>query len=508
MTTLSLPVSSVVVMEDRAQVERKGELSLASGLQRFEVEGLPPMAVDRSLRVEVNGAALVDAKLLRRWRERPKRGLAADASELRQKVRALERDVEQRGDALSRLRARREILNAARAEVLRSIQESAGAGTGDPAAWKSSQDAVTVQLTALAEEERSAVREQARTQERLGEAKAALETAEEGEQDLECRLSLTVEGSGPARIRVSYLVPCAVWRPAYRATLRGGTVLLESEAVVWQRTGEVWKEVELSFSTARPTLGTKPPSLSEDRLALRNKEAFEKKVLEVAVREESIPTSGEAGGEAELPGLDDGGEARLLKVAGRFTVPSDGQPHRLPLASLESKAELEKVCPAELSPLVHLMARFPNTGGQVLLAGPVDLVRESGFVGRTQLKFAAPGEVVKLSFGSEDGLRVERRQEQKTDEARLTGKRTTKKTITHFISNSSSAPAKLVVEERVPVSELKEVEVEVLGKECSPAPGPVSKEGVARLELQLPPHGTAKATLVWALTAAGKVVGV
>lgn len=508
MTTVSLPVRRVVVMEDRAQVERQGELSLGAGLQRFEVEGLPLVAVDRSLKVEVTGAALVDAKLLRRWREKPKGGLAADATELRKKVKALQDEQSAHADAQERLEARREILEVAKAEVARSIQEGAGAGKGDAAAWKASLDVLAKQAEALANEQHELERKAEACQARLSEASTALAVAEQPQRDQECRLALTVEGSGKAAVRLSYLVPCAVWRPSYRATLQPSGVLLECEGVVWQRTGEPWTDVALSFSTARPTLGTEPPTLTEDRLSLRPKTQVEKRVVDVSLREENIPTSGESGGEAEMPGLDDGGEARLLVAPGKCTIPSDGQPHRVPLASFTVKAELERVCTPELSPLVYLMARFPNSGGQVLLAGPVDLVRESGYVGRAQLRFSAPGEVVKLSFGSEDGLRVERRCEQKDDESKLTGKRTSKRTVTHHVSNASASPARLVVEERVPVSEVKEVEVEVLEKECRPPPASVSKEGVARFELQLPPNGTQKSTFVWSLVAAGKVAGV
>jgi hypothetical protein len=65
-----------------------------------------------------------------------------------------------------------------------------------------------------------------------------------------------------------------------------------------------------------------------------------------------------------------------------------------------------------------------------------------------------------------------------------------------------------VIEERVPVSEVKEVEVEVLARECQPQPAPLSKAGIARIGLDLPPHGRRETTFVWELSAAGKVAGV
>ncbi len=508
-TPVTLPVTRVVVMEDRAQVERRGPVTLAGGVQRLEVLGLPLLAVDRSLKVEVTGATFADARLLRRWKEKPRGGLPAGASELRKRVQSLEELTRQHADALKRLEIRREALSQARAELLRGIAQGVGAGRAEPKQWAEQMELLFAQQVRAGEEERVMQREAEKASRFHTEGSHALAMAEERLQDLECLLELNLDGSGSAVVRVSYLVPCAVWRPAYRASLQGDTVLLESEAVVWQRTGEPWSGVELAFSTARPTLGTTPPSLREDRIFTRPKADHEKKVVDVSIREEEIPTSGEGGdgGGTDMPGLDDGGEARLLEAPAKCSVPSDGAPHRIPLSKFEAGAELERVCPAELTELVSLVARFPNAGSQVLLAGPVDLIRQAGFVGRSQLKFAATGETIKLSFGSEDGLRVVRESEEKRDESRLTGRRTRKRTVTLHVSNASPDAQKIVVEERVPVSEVKEVEIAVHAKECEPLPS-VSKEGIARIELQLAPNGTRKAKLTWELSAAGKVAGI
>lgn len=505
MTTI--PVKKVVVMEDRAQVERRGVMTL-DGVTKLVIEGLPLVAVDRSLKVEVKGGALVDAKFERRWKEQPKGGLPADASALRTRVHSLEQQKLAEADLVARLDARAEVMSAARADLLRAISEFTGAGTTEPTKWREQLGALSQKQAALDEERRLARQALAFCEKRHQEARAALNAAEEPLRMFECVLALTLEGHGEAQVRASYLVPCAVWRPAYRATLSAEAVKLEAEAVVWQRTGEDWAEVDLSFSTARPTLGTTPPSLVEDRLSSRPKQQLEKRVVDVAIREEVIQSAGESGGSAELPGLDDGGETRLLQAAGATTIKSDGQPHRVALFDFEAKAIVERVCPAELTSLVFVLARFPNTSGQVLLAGPVDLIRNSGLVGRAQLKFAAPGETVKLSFGNEDGLQIVRDTAEKVEEARLTGRRTTTKSVQLFVSNTRPEPVRLIIEERVPVSEVKEVEVQVLTKECQPSPSTVTQDGVARIEVELAANATKTAKFTWELSAAAKVAGV
>ncbi|MBS1153821.1 MAG: hypothetical protein H6Q89_5519, partial [Myxococcaceae bacterium] len=410
-TLIEVPVARVTCMEDRAQVERRAELELKPGVQRLKVHDVSTLAVDRSLRVELNGAKLLDAKLVRRWREQPQGGLEADASELKKKAHGIELELKACADDVARLTVRRELVLGARAAIYREIQEATGSGKSDPEHWSRRLGELGVELEKLEDTLRTRTLNQNWLQHRAREASSALAASEERKSSLQCALELTVESpGGKASLRATYLTPCAVWRPAYRATLLADAVKFESEAIVWQHTGEPWNDVELLCSTARPALGTTPPTLTADRISTRARRTEEKKGVDVMIREEVIQSSGEGGvaAAAQLPGLDDGGETRLLKAPAKVTVPSDGQPHRIPLSSFETPARLERSCAPELTPLISLVARFANAGPHVLLAGPVDLLRQSGFVGRAQLKFAGQSETVALSFGSEDGLRVVR----------------------------------------------------------------------------------------------------
>jgi uncharacterized protein (TIGR02231 family) len=517
MSTVEIPIARVTVLEDRAQVERRARCALAAGRQTLRVEGVSPVAVDRSLKARVEGAGVkvVDARVARAFKPRPPGGLPADASELRRRVRALElRGAELDAD-LARLAARLEVARAARADVLRSISELSAVGPADPDGWRR-------QLEALRDEEgrtegahRIASAERGRVHKGLAEARAALAAAEAPDEELLTAIELTVEAAAEvtSEIRLVYLVPCAVWRPRYRATLvtveNAARVGLETEASVWQRTGEAWTEVELALSTARPTLGVSPPSLQDDVLRARPKSEEEKRSVDVSVREEVIQTVTQGGPAptSELPGLDDAGEVRVLVAPRKVTVPPDGQAHRVPLGAFEAPAATRLFCAPERSPLVSLVATFENRGQHVLLAGPVDLVRESGFVGRSQLKFAAVGEQIRLSFGSEDHLRVTRQELQRREESRLTGRRTTEKTVKLFVSNAGTDRVKLEVEERIPVSEVKEVEVALRPKDTSPQPVEVTRDGIVRFQLELPPREHVELKLGYDVSAAAKVVG-
>lgn len=509
--TIELPVRAVTCLEDRAQVTRQGELLLGPGLNRVRVLGVSLSAVDRSLKVDVEGAKLVDAALARRWKEVPRGGLAADASALKQRHFALEEEARVIADASVALERRRGLVAAARADVQREICEWTGFGRAEPPRWTQRLQALRADAEALDQESLALAQRRLSTHQALQEAASALALAEQPEQRRECALELTLDSAGgAARLKASYLVPCALWRPAYRATLAGEALRLETFGVVWQSTGEAWDDVALSFSTARPTLGTQPPGLTEDVLVTRPRSEQERRVVEVSVREQEIQTTGEGGAEPAqgMPGLDDGGEARLLLAPARASVPSDGQPHRVPLSAFSARAALESLCVPALSPRINLVARFANQAPHVLLAGPVDLVKNGGFAGRGRLDFAGQGETVALALGSEDGARAVREVESTTEEARLTGRRTTRYTVSTWLVNASAAPLEVTVEERIPVSEVKDVEVKVIEKDTKPQPLAHSDEGVVRFLARVPPNGKQQLVFKWELSAAAKVAGI
>ncbi|ATB27467.1 DUF4139 domain-containing protein [Melittangium boletus] len=513
-TPLHLPIVKVTVLEDRALVERRADVTLPAGPHALSVEGLSPLAVDRSLQAQLTGGSVAQARLSRVAKEKAPES-APDKTQLRLRVESLEREHKQAQAEVERLHARLAVVETAREDVLRAIAEFTGHGQAKPESWHTQLETVRQAAATTDEALRQATRRAARTRQQWAEAQSVLAQGEQPEQRLvtSARLEVNHPTGGTVSLRVTYLVPCAVWRPAYRATLLpsevGESVTLECEAVVWQRTEEDWKDVELLLSTARPTLGASPPRLVEDWLRLRDKSEQEKHSVEVALREEVLQNTGEGGARhtEELPGLDDGGEALTLRAPHAVTLPSDGAPHRVPLFQFTSPASSELVGAPEHSPLVHRVARFDNRGVGVLLAGPVELVRASGYVGRAQLKFTGVGERLKLGFGSEDALRILRREDTKQDTQRLTGRRIRTHQVKLFLSNTGARPEKVILEERMPVSEVEAVEVKLVQEQTRPAPAKVSEDGIVRFELAAPAGSQQELAFVYSVSSSSKVAG-
>ncbi|MEU6060763.1 mucoidy inhibitor MuiA family protein [Streptomyces sp. NPDC047097] len=509
-----LPVTAATCLEDRAHIERTAALDLVPGVQRLRLGPVSPLAVDRSLHAELTAdhpAQVLDIRLVRTWTPRPSSPSPHDSA-LRHRVHTLTQDRTALHHQRDRLDARLDVLGRLSADLLRDIAEGAGAGEADPDRWTRELDRLDAQRDTCAEQARTVRARLTTLDTELDEARQALRLAEDEPLELTAHIELAVESAttGPARLRLTHLTPCALWRPAYRATLHGDRLTLETDAMVWQRTGEDWTGVHLTLSTARSASATEPPRLHEDRLTLQDRPAAERRTVDVELREEDTATLGPTP-VLGLPGVDDGGETRTLRPTAPVSIPADGHAHRVPLTTSTAPARLELVCAPELSPVVTRVARSENLSGHALLAGPVDLVLGGGYAGRATLDFTAPGAPVELSFGSRDDYRVVRQVEEIRGTSGLTQRTVITRTVRLHLSRFS-APGEdddrvIVVRERVPVSEHASVETRLREEACAPAPDAVDPEGIAHWTVALPPGGHRTLTLVHEVSATAKVTG-
>ncbi|MCZ4607738.1 mucoidy inhibitor MuiA family protein [Streptomyces sp. Lzd4kr] len=511
---IPLPVTAVTCLEDRAHIERTAELDLRAGVQRLRLGPISALAVDRTLHAELMGehsATVLDVRIVRTWT--PRGPLPADDdSALRTRIRVLEEEQVTVGHTRDRLRTRLDLLGRLATDLLRDIAEGTGYGETDEARWTRELDRVDAERDACGEQLRAAEARLADVAGELVQARQAMHLAEERPAELIGHVELTVrtEVAEQVRLRLTHLTSCALWRPAYRAVLDGDDVTLETDAMVWQRTGEDWSDIRLTLSTARSALTTDPPRLTEDRLTLKDRSAAERRTVDVELREEEIAELGPAP-VLGLPGVDDGGQARVLHSPAAVSVPTDGRAHRVSLTAVTTVASSEYSSSPELSPLITQVVRFDNTSGHALLAGPVDLVRGSGFTGRGTLSFTAPGAPVELAYGSHDDYRVIRHTEESRDTATLTQRtvitHTVRLNVSRFSAPGERGEQIVTLRERIPVSEVSAVEVRVRKEACAPEPDEVDADGIARWDLPLAPGGHGTVTLVYEISASGKVSG-
>lgn len=507
----------VTLYEDRAEVQRR--IVVPAGETRVLVPGLSPCLDERSVEVLSGGderpsdeAAIPSHRVVYHRHAGP--GAADDRAvetlaAIRREAEQQRRDASEREKRAAEERARLDSLLATviqGARALRPRREDGPKQVRDAVAALSASLAQAIDREATAHADLAvANRELERATQRLSEARTV-------EPDLSARLvvSLPAAVAEDRSFTVRYRVASALWRPEHLARLVGSPNGIEGDASVeivtyataWQTTGESWEDAPIRFSTARPTRPAAPPPLTEDTLHTTRR-TDNRVVVEARDQTIALAASSEGGAREsrDLLGVDDGGEPLTFEPPERVSFPSTGRPLRVEIERRTLAATAVRIVYPERSPVAHVRATVTLTGRTPLLAGPLRLARNESIVGKTRLDFAPVGEPFDLGFGPDDSIRVKREVKEDRDVTTLTGSQRIRRTVRVFVSNVSGLARSFDVVERIPVSEIGDVEVLAETNDWSFD----GKDGFAKRRIDLQPGAIASLLLSYEIRASSKV---
>lgn len=265
-TSVTLPVSYVMVFSDRAKVTRSGPTKWPeSGV--LKVPDLPGNVMLDSIRVTAEGGRVLRVEKKPVDRER----WSID------EVDAWMRELEEQGDKIALLNgklatAQGSLSWLAGLEAALPVLEKDRLGKPAPAlapeSWRALQDKLGAR--------RSVVRAtQSRVERELKDLHVAYDkTAREvsardlgGFSDRKIEVLVIVDadaGKSSGTLTLVYAVPGASWKPAYELYFDPDAkkVELRAAGVVAQATGEAWPDAKLALSTAIPSLGISMPTLN------------------------------------------------------------------------------------------------------------------------------------------------------------------------------------------------------------------------------------------------------
>ncbi|WP_437590485.1 DUF4139 domain-containing protein [Sorangium sp. So ce1000] len=528
---------AVTLFEDRAEVVRAARVDVEAGAQWVAIGGVSVFVDERTVQARVAGADAVRVTAARvRWRAHREAALgreAIDALEREEREASLRAGAAERArDRASRREAHLDQLLAKWARAMSEVPKDAG----EPArlaSWRGGVEALRAALDEAlgASADARAARVRAEEDARRAAARLREGSVEEPRYEAVIEVEVHAPAPQPVEIELTYRVACAIWRPEHLARLSanaagaggaagavgapqapGGSIELTTWAAAWQATGETWENVTARFSTARPSRSAEAPLLADDVLRVRRKTEVERRRVVVEAREQAIVAAGlDRGARAvdEMPGVDDGGEPLIFEAAEPVTLPSDGRPTRVEIARRSLPADLALVLYPEVHPAAHLRATVTLDGGgaggrpRPLLAGPVRVARGGSLIGRARLDFVGAGEPFELGFGVDDAVRVRRTVDEEQDTTAITGTRKIRRRVKLSVSNLSSNVKRVLVTERIPVSEVAEVEV-ALGEASGWTLD--EKDGFLRGHVELPPQGLKTMSFSYELRAAASVV--
>ena len=267
-TAVTARIRRVTVYSERARITRGGMLTLAGGRQRIYVPDLPVSLDDASVSASFPGSKTAKILSIEVETTYGKQTSRKDAEVLIEKAKALGRKAQAINDDLAALSAEETFLRNFQVKTRPDEKGRPVPVTLEPAAWQATLAFVSEGLNSVLSRERAKQQEQRDLQKQSDALNVDLQKVQSYESEATKRIALEIEGSGNADLEVVYAIAGPSWRPAYdvRVLSSQGTVEVVTHGVVRQQTGEDWKDVDLTLSTASPEVGADLPQLLAWRL--------------------------------------------------------------------------------------------------------------------------------------------------------------------------------------------------------------------------------------------------
>ncbi len=175
---------------------------------------------------------------------------------------------------------------------------------------------------------------------------------------------------------------------------------------------------------------------------------------------------------------------------------------------MSAPAETTLVCMPEQAACAILQSVQVNAADHPLLAGPMDLTRETGPAGRTSILFLAPGKKFRLGWGPDAEVRVNRWREDSEIPAKMLSPWVEKKSKVRVrLSNMGGSEKRIRVTERVPISEIEQVEIQFHEEETTGRRKP-DANGMVDWDVGPGPYGRASCDLAFTLRKKKSVEGI
>ncbi len=462
-------VEEVVVFPDRAQVTRvaRATCSGGSGAVSVSFEGIPPAADPNTFRASARGGTVQGLRAETRTREH---AYSKELAAIEEEQRRIQAELASVTDAMTRAHNLSALGNQYDGVARVLVSREMAVGRPDARAWNSAFDAAMQARLRGAEQSAEANTRKRALEYRLQDLarlSSGLQAAAQRTEHVAEVLVTCASGGSTPEVQLTYLVGGASWQPTYEARAEEGSsghVELSTFASVRQATGEDWTDAKLILSTAVPVQDATPPELKKLEVSAEERKEPKKQLVR---REEQIrhARSGQgsgAEGEAGLTARAQGISVQL-EVPGASDVKGDGTSVRLFVARTRMPARFAWRTAPSLSPFVFRVAEVTNTAAFPLLPGSLDAFRRHGFIGRHALERVAQGGAFELTFGLEDSLKVKRipLEEVKRETGLFNQKQRFRYVYRIEVVNHGRTPEELEIVERIPVSELEDVIVEV-----------------------------------------------
>jgi uncharacterized protein (TIGR02231 family) len=161
----------------------------------------------------------------------------------------------------------------------------------------------------------------------------------------------------------------------------------------------------------------------------------------------------------------------VFRIPGRVSVGASEGAKSLRVSAATIAPDLTIRSVPVIDPTAFLEASFIQSEDAPLLPGRVAIYRDGVFVGRGQMTAASKEESVRLGFGADDKVKVERTVVKRNEGLAgliLTTSKTDERSFKTVVRNGHDFPIRIAIEDQLPVSENEDIQVEMLPSTTPP----------------------------------------
>lgn len=491
-------ITAVTVFPDRAMITRTAKLNLAQGSNEIIIGGLPAGLQKDSIRVKgkFSGSKVqigsIDTKDIFKSEVvgADQQTLTNDIEKLNDRKRTLD-------DKIKVQRAKLKFINEITIKNAQNISDTNGKTVINvikPGEWKNAWDILSNGAAEVYNAIQNSEIEIREIDKQIKQKQHQLSQLDVRKRTVQSTINLSSKGAANGNIEISYMIGGAYWRPVYDARLNSRTskINLQQKALVWQKTGEDWDNVDVTFSTSTPSYGAVMPKLpnwvigfmqprAERKRSFAEKASFAPPARQIPpppallakeIQEEALYDADMITAQAKI-----GDFSAEYIVSGKSSIKSDDTKKKLALTSSTQKAKLEIHATPKIKDKAFLFAKFTYDGKTPLSTGKASIYRDGAFIGNGHIPLTRPDEEVELSFGVDDKVKVTYNADSaKNSEGGIIEKdKIIDRKSTIIIENYHKKAREITIYDSIPVSKDEEIIVE-LQKDGTSKPTPNEKD--------------------------------
>lgn len=275
-----------------------------------------------------------------------------------------------------------------------------------------------------------------------------------------------------AKIQLNYVVSNAGWYPYYdvRAEDLKSSIALTYKASVYQGTGNNWENVNVTLSTGNPNQSGTPPVINPWVLSFASEYSnmnYDKnanygyQLNTAAPVYDTYVWGAETGGSlAAYTSVSHTTVTTEFETSVPYSIPTDGQYHDVEIAQHALAVDYNYYSVPKLDDDAFLLAKVHGWEQYDLLAGYANVYFKGTYVGQSYMNTQTTADTLELSLGRDQDIVINR--DKVKDFTKHGSKNKVTVTMEISIRNTKSVTITMDLEDQVPISQLKELEITVL----------------------------------------------